>query len=408
MNYDDYPHPVRRSPRAAHELQKVFEQLQLDNNRAYDENEEVEYSDSEDDFPPPIPRRHVDSYDRPRGTNQNGPPPRSPAHVNPLRSHPVTAPRTSIEHASASAPTPAPAPVPAPTPAPTLTPSSSSSPAPTQTPSRSPALAAAPAQGSAPRYRFSHPFREQLCAQQLPDPPPRRHPTNLVSYKPVNQRLHPRLRKRTSLDTIASVTTTASTCDADFDESPYVETPPLSMFTLESDYPITPNVDLGRPPLGEPPKPTSLPESLRTASVDSLPSMPPTTPVSSAETHPPRGLLRKLKPGKRKDSVGTDGGADKLVIERTVSVDQTSYRSNSSSASNTISSGTPSRYPTSEAGNSRSSSTWTASSHDIGALSPEELKKCKKKGINPALFAEMKAARKGKWTSPIAGNTFLA
>jgi hypothetical protein len=73
-----------------------------------------------------------------------------------------------------------------------------------------------------------------------------------------------------------------------------------------------------------------------------------------------------------------------------------------------MSSGTPSKYPNSESGNSRSSSTWTASSHDISGLTQEELRKCRKKGINPSLYAEMKAARKGKWTSPIAGNTFLA
>ncbi|KAF3036970.1 hypothetical protein E8E12_008158 [Didymella heteroderae] len=382
MNYDDYPHPIRRSPRAAHELQQVFDQLQFENNGAeYDQEQETEYGDSDEDLPPPIPRRHADSYRLSPPSSPRAPPPRSPAHVNPLRSHPVDRASTSADY------------TPAPTPVPT----------------------SAYAQRAAPRYRFSHPFREQLYAPRLPDPAPRRHPTNLVSYKPVNQRLHPQLRRRTSLDTIASVTTTASARDGEYNDTPDVETPSPSMFTLEPEYPITPNVDLGSPPMSEPPKPTSLPESLRTASVDSIPSMPPTTPVSSAETQSPKGILRKLKPGKRKesvdtrkDSVGTDGGADKLVIERTVSVDQTSYRSNSSSASNTISSGTPSRYPNSEAGNSRSSSTWTASSHDISGLTPEELKKCKKKGINPALFAEMKAARKGKWTSPIAGNTFLA
>ncbi|KAF2625259.1 hypothetical protein BU25DRAFT_117629 [Macroventuria anomochaeta] len=360
MNYDDYPHPIRRSPRAAHELQQVFEQLQLENNRCdYDEDEEDDYSDSDQETPPPTPRRHPDSYDEPSATSPREPPPRSPLRVNPLRSHPVAADRTPAET------TPAPRP--------------------------------------APRYRFSHPFREQLYAPRQPDPAPRRHPTTLVSYKPANQHLHPRLRKRTSLDTIASVTTTASVLEPDD-----VETPSPSMFTLESEYPITPDVDLGPPPMSEPPKSASLPESLRTASVSSTHSMHPTTPVSSAETYPPRGILRKLKPGKRKDSVGTDGGAERLVIERTVSVDQTSYHSNSSSASNTISSGAPSRYPPSETGNSRSSSAWTASSHDISGLTPEELKKCKKKGINPALFAEMKAARKGRWTSPIAGNTFLS
>ena len=253
-----------------------------------------------------------------------------------------------------------------------------------------------------PRYRFSHPFREQLYAPRQPDPAPRRHPTNLVSYKSANQRFHPRLRRQTSLDTIASVTTIAS-----------------DVFNLEDECPTTPNVEPGPPPMTEPPKVAPLLESLRTDSVSSAHLAHPTTPVESAETYPlkptasvetnsPRSILKKLKPGKRNDPVGTDGGAERLIIERTVSVDQRSYRSTSSSASNTQSSSTPSRYPASEAGNSRSSSTWTASSHDISALTPDEIKKCKKKGINPALFAEMKAARKGKWTSPIAGNTFLS
>ncbi|XPT00751.1 hypothetical protein M3J09_009901 [Ascochyta lentis] len=368
MDYEDYPHPIRRSPRAAHELQQVFEQLQLDNNRRdyHDDHVEDDYTDSDQDTPPPIPRRRPDSYGEPPTTSPREPPPRSPSHVNPLRFHPVAADKE-----------PAPAPP-------------------------------APAQRPTPRHRFSHPFREQLYALRQPDPAPRRHPTNLVSYKPANQRLHPRLRRRTSLDTIASVTTTASVLDPEDAEAPSPD-----MFTLEDEYPITPDVDLGPPPATEPPKAVSLPESLRTASlrtasVSSTQSMYPATPVASAETYPPKSLLQKLKPGKRKDSTGMEGGAERLVIERTVSVDQTSYRSNSSSASNTVSSGTPSRYPPSETGNSRSSSTWTASSHDISGLTPEEIKKCKKKGINPALFAEMKAARKGKWTSPIAGNTFLS
>ncbi|KAJ8106344.1 hypothetical protein OPT61_g9599 [Boeremia exigua] len=377
MSYDGYSRPLRRSPRAAHELQQAFDQLQFENNRtnhAVDDEDEDEddYSHLEEQIPPLAPRRYLDlCEDRP-----TKPPPCAPSHVNPLRSHPVAGDRT-LAH-------------------PTSPPTSTSTPA-------APQAEPTPE----PRYRFSHPLRETLHVSRQPDPAPRRRPTNLVSYKPANQRLHPRLRRRTSLDTIASVTTTASVPDSEAAETPDAETPSPSTFTLESEYPITPNVDLGPPPTSEPPTATSPPESLRTASIDSTPSMHQTSPVSSVETFPPRGILRKLKPGKRKGSIGTEGG-DRLVIERTVSVDQTSYRSTSSSASNTISSGTPTRYPSSDAGNSRSSSTWTASSHDIGGLTPEELKKCRKKGINPALFAEMKAARKGRWTSPIGGNTFLA
>lgn len=363
MDYDDYPRLIRRSPRAAHELRQVFEQLQLENNRrTYDEDEDDD-SDSDRDIPP-IPQRYPVPYIEPSATGPRELPLGSPLHVNPLRSHPV-----APDKASASAPAPAPTPAPRPE----------------------------------PRHKFSHPFREQLHASRQPDPVPRRHPTNLVSYKPANRHLHPRLRKRTSLDTIASVTTTASVLD-------YNEAEDLSpdMFTLEAEYTITPDIDAESPPTTEPSKAAAFPDTPRTASISSTHSMHPTTPVSSAETYPPKSILHKLKPGKRKDSVGADGGAERLVIERTVSVDQTSYRSNSSSASNTISSGTPSRYPPSEAGNSRSSSTWTASSHDISGLTPDEIKKCKKKGINPSLYAEMKAARKGKWTSPIAGNTFLS
>ncbi|KAL5120510.1 hypothetical protein ACEQ8H_001528 [Pleosporales sp. CAS-2024a] len=60
-----------------------------------------------------------------------------------------------------------------------------------------------------------------------------------------------------------------------------------------------------------------------------------------------------------------------------------------------------------ERNQSGSSSEWSASNFDMSTLSEAEMKKCKKKGINPALYAEMRAARKGKWTSPIAGNSFL-
>jgi hypothetical protein len=99
-----------------------------------------------------------------------------------------------------------------------------------------------------------------------------------------------------------------------------------------------------------------------------------------------------------------------LEIEKTVSFDQISQRSNSSSSTMTISSGRPSDrdYGSSTASNrSLNSQDWKSSEFDTSSLTEAELKKCKKKGINPALYAEMKAARKGKWVSPIGGNTIL-
>ncbi|KAK3673701.1 hypothetical protein LTR78_006254 [Recurvomyces mirabilis] len=52
---------------------------------------------------------------------------------------------------------------------------------------------------------------------------------------------------------------------------------------------------------------------------------------------------------------------------------------------------------------------WSSSSYDVSGLSPAEIRKLQKKGINPALYAEMKAARKGKgkWVGPLVGNTFI-
>ncbi|TKA23453.1 hypothetical protein B0A50_07480 [Salinomyces thailandicus] len=52
---------------------------------------------------------------------------------------------------------------------------------------------------------------------------------------------------------------------------------------------------------------------------------------------------------------------------------------------------------------------WSSSAYDTSGLSTAEIRKLRKKGINPALYAEMKAARKGKgkWVGPLVGNTFI-
>ncbi|KAK1073896.1 hypothetical protein LTR74_001453 [Friedmanniomyces endolithicus] len=62
-----------------------------------------------------------------------------------------------------------------------------------------------------------------------------------------------------------------------------------------------------------------------------------------------------------------------------------------------------------EEGNSSSTMPWSSSEYDVSGLSPSEIRKLRKKGINPALYAEMKAARKGKgkWVGPLVGNTFI-
>ncbi|KAH9808848.1 hypothetical protein Tdes44962_MAKER06267 [Teratosphaeria destructans] len=52
---------------------------------------------------------------------------------------------------------------------------------------------------------------------------------------------------------------------------------------------------------------------------------------------------------------------------------------------------------------------WAGSDFDTSELSASELKKLRKKGINPALYLEMKNARKGrgKWINPLASNTYI-
>ncbi|KAM0711863.1 hypothetical protein Q7P35_001233 [Cladosporium inversicolor] len=54
-------------------------------------------------------------------------------------------------------------------------------------------------------------------------------------------------------------------------------------------------------------------------------------------------------------------------------------------------------------------SEWKSSEFDVSGLSEKKLAKLKKKGINPQLYMEMKAARggKGKFVGPLVGNTYI-
>ncbi|KAF1355260.1 hypothetical protein BDV97DRAFT_409673 [Delphinella strobiligena] len=56
-----------------------------------------------------------------------------------------------------------------------------------------------------------------------------------------------------------------------------------------------------------------------------------------------------------------------------------------------------------------SSGEWSSSEQYTSVLSVEKIHKLKKKGINPALYVEMKNARKGKskWVNPLGGSSFL-
>lgn len=234
---------------------------------------------------------------------------------------------------------------------------------------------------------------------QPPPPVPRRSPARLKSFR-TNKRLPPHLRpRRTSLETIASVTTTQSfTSDEDEPDPPNASAPSPYFFTLEDDPAPTP----------VPSDTHSVASSMQSSSISSKQSYnPPSTPTTSmdAEQNSARTIFRKMirKPN------GPTGVPGRLIIERKVSFDRTSHHSSLSG----VNQAGPSEQSLGsglfhvERSRSGSSSEWSASDFSIGSLTEAEIKKCKKKGINPALFAEMKAARKGKWASPIAGNTFL-
>lgn len=113
----------------------------------------------------------------------------------------------------------------------------------------------------------------------------------------------------------------------------------------------------------------------------SVPSLASSTANPSSSTSSFSRYLRKK---------ATDSSS--LQIERRISVDQRSERFNPRSSEE-----------------SAPSQRFESSSYDTSALTVEEIHKLRKKGINPALYAEMKAARKGKgkWLSPLVGNSFI-
>jgi hypothetical protein len=345
MDDDDaLPPPIRRSPRAALERQTALDEAWF---------EDYDY----DEAAPVVPRSRSVSM-------ESGSTPQARPRTNPLASHPVASDIPETESTSGVT--------------------------------------------NFSRHRFSHPFWEELKPFQVeaskppqpaPPPVPHRSPARLKSYR-TNKRLPPHLRRRTSLETIASVTTTQSyASDEDEPDPPEASAPSPYFFTLDDDRSTTP----------VPSDVQSLASSMRTASLSSHNSYnPAVTPVNSRDSAPrsPKSLFQKIT--SRKPSEPTTV-PDRLIIERKVSFDRTSHRSSLSGSSQSLAMERPasSGLFNTERSQSGSSSEWSASNFDMSTLSEAEIKKCKKKGINPALYAEMRAARKGKWTSPIAGNTFL-
>ena len=112
-------------------------------------------------------------------------------------------------------------------------------------------------------------------------------------------------------------------------------------------------------------------------------------------------------PASSSSSKSSRGGP---AISKTVSFDQHSERTRDSQDQHED---TRSHHTVSDSGDSGSfdmEGKWQSSDYDYSSLTEAEIRKIKKKGMNPALYAEMKAAKKGrnKWIGSLSGNTFLS
>ncbi|KAI0578923.1 hypothetical protein TUN199_07758 [Pyrenophora tritici-repentis] len=224
----------------------------------------------------------------------------------------------------------------------------------------------------------------------------------------------PPTRKQTSLETINSVTTVAEDDRSDYGhDPPDVEAPSPDWFTSEDYAPSNPTPSI-----------TSKSSSIHSSSGSSRRTCTPVeTPLgyASLDHHTPQSLFRKMMPRKLTDKAQDQSlSPNRLIIEKATSIGQTSRPSTLSGSTTSV----PDMHgilpeerslrsildnaERSRSGSKSSgSSKWSASDFDTSTLTEAEIKKCRKKGINPALYAEMRAAKKGRWASPIAGNTFL-
>ena len=105
-------------------------------------------------------------------------------------------------------------------------------------------------------------------------------------------------------------------------------------------------------------------------------------------------------------------------IVKSTSVEQQSERANSLSSIKTATTQTSlgrvagwedNRSNRTPSGSGDKLSEWKSSEFDVSGLSEKKLAKLKKKGINPQLYMEMKAARggKGRLVGPLVGNTYI-
>jgi hypothetical protein len=140
-------------------------------------------------------------------------------------------------------------------------------------------------------------------------------------------------------------------------------------------------------------------------SEDSIPGIPDKTPR----------IIKRTSLSQRSERLSISS-TDNLSLDRmgtlSLSNSKTSRWNDSTTSHHTVKpSATPSVAPSvAESGRSSlTSADWKSSEYDISGLTDKKLAKLKKKGINPQLYMEMKAARggKGKLVGPLVGNTYI-
>lgn len=145
-------------------------------------------------------------------------------------------------------------------------------------------------------------------------------------------------------------------------------------------------------------------DSYYRTSEDSVPGIPDKTPR----------IIKRTSLSQRSERLSISS-TDNLGLDRmgTLSLSNSkNSRWNDSASHHTVKpAATPSLAPSmAESGRSSlTSADWKSSEYDISGLSDKKLAKLKKKGINPQLYMEMKAARggKGKLVGPLVGNTYI-
>ncbi|KAK7190861.1 hypothetical protein DPSP01_007872 [Paraphaeosphaeria sporulosa] len=431
--------PVSRAPREVLELQKAIDNFNLED------------SDLDDDeaAPPPIQRLRTTpsrsspsnhGYKSPVAPKRLGSSPKQPAHVPRFAASPTRMVAKPYPQYNDLISVPTREPPPETDRIPPLRVNTNPSPSTDRyappLPSKSPRRSHFEPQSLKPSRsnhakNFSHPFKKQLQllsqpqSQSQPQTQPKyantasfRNPPRPLSYR-NSSRAPYSLRRWSSLDTIDSVQTTQETSrENSIDGTDSVRTGTsssskrqyLSFDDGSEDEDSIPGDIPRTPPASSVPLPSTPADHSRPSSAsNSVRSTSTTTPSSGSKKSSTASILRRLKGEETPEPLLTP---ENLDIEKRISLDQSS-RTNSSNSTMTISSGRPSElaFPGSSYGStsqlSVSSKDWKSSNFDISSLSEAELKKCKKKGINPALYAEMKAARKGRFVSPIGGNTFI-